>query len=82
MLLHSIGWALVVCIGLAILSSISWTADVASIFGIPGAWIGVALFGEGHDWEHMAGVLFGELLFFTFVCFLVLLAFQSHRRRA
>jgi len=78
--LQSISIALLMCIMLAILGSISFTADAASFLGVPGAWIGIRLFGEGHDWEHLAGILVGELIFFTFVCFIVLLARRTYVR--
>lgn len=80
--LRSIRLAFLFCPMLAILSSIPLTSKAASLVGVPGAWLGVALFGEGHDWEHMAGVLVGELLFFSLVFSLPQLVRWVYLRRA
>ena len=85
MALRSLSLAFLLCIALAFLSSIPMTSNAASILGVPGAWIGIALFGEGHDWEHMAGVLLGQLLFFSIVFMIAQVAYCGysgiHRRR-
>ena len=80
MVLRSLSLAFLVCIVLAFLSSMAMTSNAASILGVPGAWLGIALFGEGHDWEHLAGVVFGELLFFFLVFMIAQLAYLGYLR--
>jgi hypothetical protein len=63
------------------LGAIPLTADAASFLGVPGAWLGMRLFGEGHDWEYVVGILIGELIFFSSVSFIVLLATRSYTRK-
>ena len=51
------------------------------ILGVPGAWIAIAVLGEGHDWEHMAGILLGELLSFSRVLMIAQVAYRGYLRR-
>lgn len=78
-LLQSLLLALVLWGLLVIGGSIEATAWVASYIGYPGAWLGVSLFGGGHN--DLTGMLVGEYLFFTAVSFFAIAIIRRLRRK-
>src|SRR5689334_7761314 len=81
--LLSICGGVIFCGSLILLHRMELTSGFASVIGTPGAWVGIQLFGEGHDWPTVVGIVLGELLFSSSIVFVVLLsARQIAKRRA
>ncbi|MGH9631946.1 MAG: hypothetical protein ACRD7E_26885 [Bryobacteraceae bacterium] len=54
---------------LVLLGQVDAIGSIASAVLAPGAWLYIAIFGAGHDITTLAGMLAGDVLFFTALYF-------------